>query len=117
MRLCVAVLAIGAGLAACSPSAYAVRPIPAIAAGMVGKPVQRLEEVFGAPRKVDTTPTKLVYVWFLEQVPPGAPMGFHGCEMEVTVDIRSDHVLGYALANVGWGRCREIERRMRVADG
>ena len=82
---------------------------------LVGKPVQGLKDDFGPPRKVETTPTKMVYVWFLEQVPPGAPMGFHGCELEVTVDIRSDHVLGYALANVGWGRCREIEHRIRVA--
>ncbi len=117
LRLCTAALALGtAALAGCSQSGYAVRPVPQIAAEMVGKPVQRLKEDFGAPRKVDTTPTKLVYVWFLEQVPPGAPKGFHGCELEVTVDIRSDRVLGYALANVGWGRCREVERRIRVAE-
>ncbi len=117
LRSGVAALALGAmALAACSHSGYAVRPIPRIAADNVGRPVHRLEEAFGAPRKVDTTPTKLIYVWFLEQVPPGAPVGFHGCEMEVTVDIRSEHVLGYSLANVGWGKCREVERRIRVAE-
>jgi hypothetical protein len=103
-------------LAGCGHSAYAVRPIPRIASDNVGKPVVRLEEAFGKPRKVDTTPTKLVYVWFLEQVPAGAPVGFHGCELEVTVDIRSTHVLGYSLANVGWGKCRELERKIRVAE-
>ena len=46
----------------------------------------RLQEAFGKPRKIDTTPTKEVYVWFLAQKPDGAPAGFHGCEMEVTVD-------------------------------
>jgi hypothetical protein len=117
LRHCVAAFAIGtAVLAGCGHSAYAVRPIPRIAADNVGKPVQRLEEAFGAPRKVDTSSTKLVYVWFLEQVPPGAPQGFHGCELEVTVDIRSEHVLGYSLANVGWGKCREVERKIRVAE-
>ena len=61
--------------------AYAVRPIPRIAADSVGKPVARLQEAFGAPRKIETTPTKEVYVWFLAQKPAGAPAGFHGCEM------------------------------------
>ena len=64
---------------------YAVRPIPRIAADSVGKPIGRLQEAFGQPRKIDTTPTKEVYVWFLAQTPDGAPAGFHGCEMEVTV--------------------------------
>jgi hypothetical protein len=103
-------------LAACSHSAYTVRPVASIAADTVGKPVERLEEAFGAPRRVDSTPTQRVYVWFLEQSPPGAPVGFHGCDMEVTVDIRSQHVLGYSLANVGWGKCRELERKIRIAE-
>ena len=93
-----------------------MRPIPRIAADSVGKPVLRLKEAFGQPRKVDTTPTKLVYVWFLEQKPAGAPAGFHGCEMEVTVDARSEHVLGYSLSNIGWAKCREVERKIRIAE-
>jgi hypothetical protein len=97
-------------------STYAVRPIPRIAADSVGKPVSRLQEAFGQPRKIDTTPTKEVYVWFLAQKPDGAPAGFHGCEMEVTVDARSEHVLGYSLSNVGWAKCREVERKIRVAE-
>src|SRR5882757_6463279 len=99
-------------LTGCGHSGYDVRPVARIAADNVGKPVSRLRDAFGAPRKVDATSTKLVYVWFLEQSPPGAPLGFHGCEMEVTVDIRSEHVLGFSLANVGWGRCREMERKI-----
>jgi hypothetical protein len=97
-------------------STFAVRPIPRIAADSVGKPVSRLQEAFGQPRKIDTTPTKEVYVWFLPEKPAGAPVGFHGCEMEVTVDARSAHVLGYSLSNVGWGNCREVERKIRVAE-
>jgi hypothetical protein len=103
-------------LGGCGHSNYAVRPLPRIAADNVGKPVSRLRDAFGAPRKIDASSTKLVYVWFLEEVPPGAPQGFHGCEMEVTVDIRSEHVLGFSLANVGWGKCREMERKIRVAE-
>jgi hypothetical protein len=95
---------------------YAVRPIPRIAADSVGKPVARLQEAFGKPRKIETTPTKEVYVWFLAQKPDGAPAGFHGCEMEVTVDTRSEHVLGYSLSNIGWSKCREVERKIRVAE-
>lgn len=117
LRLCLMIVALAsAALAACGHANYAVRPIPKIAADNVGKPVRQLEEAFGAPRKVDKTSTKLVYVWFLEQVPPGAPVGFHGCEMEATVDIRSEQVLGYSLANVGWGKCREVERKIRIAE-
>ena len=71
----------------------------------------------GPPRKIDTAPTKLIYVWFLEQIPAGAPAGFHGCELEVTVDPRSDHVLGYSLSNIGWTKCPEIERKVRKEDG
>jgi hypothetical protein len=109
-------LALGmAALGACSHSAYTVRPVASIAADNVGKPVQRLEEAFGEPRRVDSTPTQRVYVWFLVQAPPGAPVGFHGCDMEVTVDIRSQHVLGYSFANVGWGKCGELERKIRIA--
>lgn len=103
-------------LAGCSHSGYVVRPVPRIVADSVGKPVSRLEEAFGTPRKVDTAPTKLIYVWFLEQVPAGAPAGFHGCEMEVTVDPRSDHILGYSMSNIGWGKCPEIERKIHIAE-
>jgi|GEM_PF-887835 len=95
---------------------FAVRPIPRIAADSVGKPVGRLKEAFGQPRKVDATPTKEVYVWFIEQKPAGAPTGFHGCEMEVTVDARSEHVLGYSLSNIGWASCRDVERKIRIAE-
>lgn len=94
---------------------YAVRPVPRIAAESVGKPVSRLQEAFGTPRKIDTTPTKEVYVWFLAQAPDGAPAGFHGCEMEVTVDARSEHVLGYSLSNIGWAKCGQVARKIRIA--
>jgi len=117
LRACIAALAIGtAALAGCRHADYAVRPVRRIAADSVGKPVHRLEAVFGVPRKVDTNPTKMIYVWFLEDVPAGAPAGFHGCEIEVTVDIRSESVLGYSLANVGWGRCDELKRKTRVGE-
>ena len=103
-------------LAGCGHSAYAVRSVSRIAADNVGKPVSRLQEAFGDPRKIDQTSTKWVYVWFLPEKPAGAPTGFHGCEMEVTVDARSQHVLGYSLSNIGWSNCREVERRIRVAE-
>ena len=103
-------------LAGCGHSAYAVRSVSRIAADNVGKPVSRLQEAFGDPRKIDQTSTKWVYVWFLPEKPAGAPAGFHGCEMEVTVDARSQHVLGYSLSNIGWSNCREVERRIRVAE-
>ncbi|HWX25923.1 MAG TPA: hypothetical protein VNZ53_00590 [Steroidobacteraceae bacterium] len=103
-------------LAGCGHSGYAVRSVPSIAAENVGKPVSRLQEAFGEPRKIDQTSSKWVYVWFLAQKPAGAPVGFHGCEMEVTVDARSQRVLGYSLSNVGWSNCREVERRIRVAE-
>jgi len=109
------VAALGLGIGGCH-HAYAVRPIPRIAADSVGKPVKRLEEAFGEPRKVDATPTKAVYVWFIEQKPAGAPTGFHGCEMEITVDARTEHVLGYSLSNIGWAKCREVERKIRIAE-
>ena len=102
--------------AACGHSGYAVRSVPNIAADNVGKPVSRLQEAFGEPRKIDQTSTKWVYVWFLPQKPAGAPVGFHGCEMEVTVDARSQRVLGYSLSNIGWSNCRQVERRIRVAE-
>jgi hypothetical protein len=101
-------------LAACGGSGFAVRPVPRIASDNVGKPVSRLQEAFGQPRKVDTTATKLVYVWFIAQTPAGAPAGFHGCEVEVTVEPQSQHVLGYSLSNVGWAKCGEIARKVRV---
>ncbi len=117
LRVAVAALALaGWTLVGCGHTAYAVRPIPRIAADNVGKPVSRLEDAFGPPRKIDPSSTKLLYVWFLEQAPEGAPMGFHGCELEVTVDIRSQHVLGYSLSNVGWGSCRDVRRKIRVAE-
>jgi len=103
-------------LTGCGLSAYAVRSVSRIAADNVGKPVSRLQEAFGEPRKIDQTSTKWVYVWFLPEKPAGAPTGFHGCEMEVTVDARSQHVLGYSLSNIGWSNCREVERRIRVAE-
>jgi hypothetical protein len=110
-------IAIGVmALAGCSHSAYAVRSVPRIAADNVGKPVSRLQEAFGDPRKVEQSSTKWVYVWFLPEKPAGAPTGFHGCEMEVTVDARSQHVLGYSLSNIGWANCRDVERRIRVAE-
>lgn len=103
-------------LTACSGSGYAVRPVPRIAADTVGKPVSVLQEAFGEPRKIDKTSTKLVYVWFLPQKPKeGAPSGFQGCEMEVTVDARSQRVLGYSLSNIGFSACRDVQRRIRVA--
>jgi len=104
----------GLALAACGHSGYAVRSIPRIAADNVGKPVSRLQETFGTPRKIDTTSTKAVYVWFLEETPAGAPAGFHGCEMEVTVDPRSEHVLGYSLSNIGWAKCPDMARKIQV---
>ena len=117
LRVAAATVAMAALLlAACGQSGFAVRPIPRIAADNVGKPVSRLQEAFGEPRKIDQTPTKWVYVWFLPQKPPGAPTGFHGCEMEVTVDARSQRVLGYSLSNIGWSNCRDVERRIRVAE-
>jgi len=103
-------------MAGCGGSAYAVRPVPRIAADNVGKPISVLREAFGEPRKIDTTPTKLVYVWFLPQKPKDAsPSGFQGCEMEVTVDARSNHILGYSLSNIGWSNCGEVQRRIRIA--
>ena len=82
----------------------------------VGKPVSRLKEAFGEPRKIETTSTKQLYVWFLPLKPKdGSPSGFHGCEMEVTVDPRSQQVLGYSLSNIGWSNCSDVERRVRLA--
>ncbi len=102
--------------AGCGHSGYAVRTVPRIAADNVGQPVSRLEEAFGEPRKIDATSTKAVYDWFFPQKPPGAPVGFHGCEMEVTVDARSLRVLGYSVSNIGWADCRDVARRIRIAE-
>ncbi len=103
-------------LAGCGGSGYVVRPVPRIAADTVGKPVSVLQEAFGEPRKIDKTSTKLLYVWFLPQKPKeGAPSGFQGCEMEVTVDARSQRVLGYSLSNIGWSTCGDVQRRIHVA--
>ncbi len=113
--LAIAALAASVTVLAGCHGAYAVRPIPRIAAESVGKPVSRLQEAFGQPRKVDATATKEVYVWFLAQKPDGAPAGFHGCEMEVTVDTKSEHVLGYSLSNIGWSKCGDVARKIRVA--
>ena len=117
LRLTTAVWLLGLGVfGGCSGSGYAVRTVPRIAADTVGKPVSVLQEAFGEPRKVDKTSTKLVYVWFLPQKPKeGTPSGFQGCEMEVTVDARSQRVLGYSLSNIGWSTCGDVQRRIRVA--
>ena len=103
-------------LAACGHSGYAVRPMPQIAKDSVGKPVSRLQDALGAPRKIDTTPNKLLYVWFLEDKPAGAPAGFHGCELEMTVDARSERVLGYTLSNMGWTKCADIKRKIDITE-
>ncbi len=117
LRVTAAATALGIlTLAGCAHSAYAVRPVPSIAAANVGEPVSRLQEAFGEPRKIDQTSTKWVYVWFLAEKPAGAPPGFHGCEMEVTVDPHSQRVLGYSLSNVGWTNCRSVARKIRVAE-
>jgi hypothetical protein len=117
LRSAVASTALGfLALAGCGHSGYAVRTVPSIAADNVGKPVRLLQETFGEPRKIDQSATKWVYVWFIPQKPEGAPTGFHGCEMEVTVDARSQRVLGYSLSNIGWSNCRQVERRIRVAE-
>jgi hypothetical protein len=117
LRLSIALWIVTAAvLAGCSRSGYAVRPVPRIAADNVGKPVSVLQEAFGEPRKIDKTATKMVYVWFLPQKPKeGTPSGFQGCEMEVTVDPRSQRILGYSLSNIGWSACRDVQRRIRVA--
>ena len=47
--------------------------------------------------------------------PEGAPKGFHGCEMEVTVDTRSQRMLGYSLSNLGWSTCGDLQRKIRIA--
>ena len=117
-RFTAAVIALSAAaaLTGCGHSVFAVRPLPRIASENVGKSVSRLQEAFGEPRKIDVTPTKLVYVWFIPEAPAGAPQGFHGCEMEVTVDARSKQVLGYSMTNIGWSKCPQVERRIRVAE-
>jgi len=57
-------------LAGCSHSEYAVRPVPRIAAENVGKPVSRLKEAFGEPRKVDQGSTSCVRrAWLIEIEP------------------------------------------------
>ena len=103
-------------LSACGTTGYAVRPVARIAADSVGQPVVRLQEAFGAPRKIDTGPTKLIYVWFLEDKPPGTPLGFHGCEIEVAVEPRTERVLGYSMSDVGWAKCSAVVRKIRVAE-
>jgi hypothetical protein len=115
LRMAAAIAVSVVVLGACGQSGFAVRPIPRIAADNVGLPVSRLQEAFGPPRKIETGATKLVYVWFMEETPPGAPAGFHGCEMEVTVDARTRHVLGYSLSNIGWAKCPDVQRKIHVA--
>jgi len=102
-------------LAGCANSGYAVRPLPKILSDNVGQPVARLQEAFGEPRRIDSSPNRQLYFWFVASAPDGAPTGFHGCEMEVAVDPRSQRVLGVSLSNVGWSRCADIARRIRVA--
>jgi hypothetical protein len=95
---------------------YALRPVGRIVAENVGKPVSALQEVFGEPRKIESGVTRETYVWFLPVKPQdGSPSGFHGCEMEVSVDPSTQRVLGYSLSNIGWSSCSDIERRIRVA--
>jgi hypothetical protein len=103
-------------LGACAHSEFALRAVSAIAADNVGKPVGRLQDALGAPRKIEESSGKRIYVWFIEQKPAGAPTGFHGCELEVTVGAHSDAVLGYSLSNIGWSNCHEVERKIRVAE-
>jgi hypothetical protein len=116
LRIVAAVVLLSVVCAGCGHSDYAVRPVPRIAADNVGQPVSRLQAAFGPPRKIETSSTKLVYVWFLEQAPAGAPTGLHGCELEVTVDARSERILGFSLSNIGWTKCPEVERKIRVAE-
>jgi hypothetical protein len=105
----------GIALLGCS-GAYAVRPVARIAADHVGKPVSGLQEVFGEPRKVENGAMRETYVWFIPIKPKeGSPSGFHGCEIEVSVDPQTLRVLGYSLSNVGWASCSDVERRTRVA--
>jgi hypothetical protein len=115
MSRVLAALGVSLLLFGCS-GGYAVRPVARIAADHVGKPVDTLQEVFGEPRKIDSTGTRETYVWFLPVKPKdGSPRGFHGCEIEVSVDPRSQRVLGYSLSNIGFSSCSEVERRIRVA--
>jgi hypothetical protein len=100
-------------VAACSHSAYAVRPVTAIVAAVVGQPVSQLQDTFGEPRKIDRSPTRQVYVWYLPTQIKDAPSGFHGCEMEVTVDARSQRVLGFSLSDLGWSECKSLVRKVR----
>jgi hypothetical protein len=116
LRVTAVALTLAILTAGCGHSDFAVRSVPSIAADNVGKPVSKLQEAFGEPRKIDQGATRWVYVWFLPQKPPGAPTGLHGCEMEVTVDPRSQRVLGYSLSNIGWSTCRDLERKIRVAE-
>jgi hypothetical protein len=117
LRISTAALGLGMFcLAACSHSDYALRPVSSIAADNVGKPVSRLQEALGEPRKVDQSTAKWLYVWFIPEKLDGAPTGFHGCEMEVSVDPRSQRILGYSLSNIGWSNCRQVERKIRVAE-
>lgn len=116
LRLVTGAALIGMMLCACGNSAYTVRPVPRIAADAVGKPVSEMQQALGEPRKIERTATRVIYVWFLEQTPAGARPGFHGCEMEVTVDPRSEHVLGYTLSNIGWAKCSEVERKILIAE-
>jgi hypothetical protein len=111
----IAAFSLSVSLLACS-SGYAVRPVSRIAADNVGKSVSHLQEIFGEPRKIETTASRQIYVWFIPLKPQdGSPSGFHGCEIEVSVEPNSQQVLGYSLSNIGWASCSEVERRIRVA--
>jgi hypothetical protein len=101
-------------LAACS-SGYAVRPVARITKDAIGEPVSQLVELFGEPRKIDSSTTKTLYVWFLPQKPRDlSPSGFQGCELEVSVDPRSKRVLGFSQTNLGYTTCAEVMRKVRI---
>jgi hypothetical protein len=96
---------------------YEVRPVPRIFADQVGQPIKELIELFGEPRKVDTTATRQLYVWYLPQKPSeGSPSGFNGCEVEVSVDARSSLVLGFSQTNLGYTTCAEVLRKVHVKE-
>ncbi len=115
MSRALAGVGMGILLLGCS-GGYAVRPVARIAADNVGKPVSGLQEVFGEPRKIESGASRATYVWFIPMKPKGgSPSGFHGCEIEVSVDPQSLRVLGYSLSNIGWASCSDVERRIRVA--
>jgi len=81
-----------------------------------GQAVSVLQEAFGEPRKIDKTSTKLVYVWFLPQKPKeGAPSDSRAARWKSPSMHARQRVLGYSLSNIGWSACRDVQRRIRVA--